>query len=394
MKLSTSIINNPEGKTIPRKKKFRFEPVIGLERSVTYGTGDPKHAEQITCYNEPNAAESMTYKVPVPYFSDGQPEDVLDYFTTLQKVLDGQGWGNDNAGAVQKYALVKRTLEGEAKDQWIKIVADLVPLDQNGKVLMTTDLHARCVNDFKTYYFPRDAGMKMKRALRRTLRKPANVTTRQYVARFELLNQQLACYPQDVNGNDIVPLDELERKECYHFHIPSSWSAAMAQQGWNPVSHAIKEIVDFCEERVEEFEQGEWQNSKSASKKSSDSTKKRKVKLENNQGEKGGGKKQKFCLHHGRNSTHATNECNFIKKKLNLEQEGSSKFKSNGKKKSYSEEEVHAIAEAATAKAVKSLVKDMKKKRKHEEDMQINELVDLCSETTLSDNDSSSSSDE
>jgi hypothetical protein len=89
--------------------------------------------------------------------------------------------------------------------------------------------------------------------------------------------------------------------------IPRSWMREMDKQGFDPIDKTLAEVVDFCErmENAEDFEparDGSKTNNKSNKSKSKD----------NGKGKSSGG--GKYCLLHGDNPTHNTDDCLVLKK--------------------------------------------------------------------------------
>lgn len=336
-------------------------PVIGLQRKSEYDSGKEIKAEQVTCHNDPAAKDtSDTYKVKVRYLSEGTPEDVLNYFRQIRRVHAGQGLGNEAADVKAKFKLIERTLEGAALGHWQNAKEEIV-----GSQNETQTRYEKVVDKFKSHFFPKHAAAKQKRALKRTLRKPADMSVRDYVNRCEELNHQIQYYPADEQGkkNRILPTDE--RIDNYYAHLPSSYQKTMVQLGFDPIEHNIDQLKEFCETRLEPFD-----NDKAKHSDRKENPRKRKSSGDDGDKSKKGSNKQKYCRFHGHNSSHTTNEC----KKLDslVKSDGKSSKSAYSKKgdgkKYYSKEEALAMAETAGKQAAKSLLKSMKRRKKDDVD--------------------------
>jgi hypothetical protein len=117
--------------------------------------------------------------------------------------------------------------------------------------------------------------------MRRYLRKPRDMTTREFAARVSELNQYLKQFPPFEYNQE---LDEDEIIDILEFGIPHSWQNYMVLQGFDPMESTLAELVDFCERR--EFTEGnKTETAKSnKGKTSSDSDKKSAAKKNGSKG--------------------------------------------------------------------------------------------------------------
>jgi len=162
---------------------------------------------------------------------------------------------------------------------------------------------------------------RVKRFLRRHCRKPVDMKFRTFVAHFCRINdKELPMLPPFAATNK---LSALEVQEILQYAIPSSWSRKLQEQGHDPVTMNITEFITKVEfiEGAEEFTIPKKNDS---SKTTSKSKGKGKSLI------KDGDKPSHYCLHHGKNHTHDTNDCKVMK-----EQAKRVKSKDNGGSKSY-----------------------------------------------------------
>ena len=134
------------------------------------------------------------------------------------------------------------------------------------------------------------------------------MTIRMYCARFSELNKYLESFPP-YNEDQKLPDDEV--LEHFEFAIPNAWQKQMVLQGFNTLEHTTEEFVEFCERL--EFSEDFYVQAKPGQKATTRT------------GVKGTGSKlsadkaslkrklDKFCLYHGMNSTHITDECKVLK---------------------------------------------------------------------------------
>eukprot|EP00980_Cylindrotheca_fusiformis_P022153 scaffold9048_cov74-Cylindrotheca_fusiformis.AAC.4 len=101
------------------KKKDDHLVVIGLERPKPKDPQDKTAFVRFSCRNDPNDADSPTYKLQVPYYDTGTPAELLELLEKVTEVHVGQ---NLTTGA-DKYRLIRQVLKGAAKTEFDKIAA-------------------------------------------------------------------------------------------------------------------------------------------------------------------------------------------------------------------------------------------------------------------------------
>ena len=108
MTYSTSI---PTPKTIRSPKDARqiVNPIISLDR-LTCANVSKLDSLTFKLQAIPTEADSITYKLTVPYFKTGTPEELLMFIFDLRKIIAGQ---NVTTGPNQ-FALARRLLQGNA----------------------------------------------------------------------------------------------------------------------------------------------------------------------------------------------------------------------------------------------------------------------------------------
>ena len=150
--------------------------------------------------------------------------------------------------------------------------------------------------------------------MRRSLRKPRNMSIRVYVNRVLEMNDQLVSYPGTGDNIDGTKLPEDEILDLLEFGIPNTWQKAMLLQDFDPQVHTVNDFVQFCE-RLETMESEEipprekHTNNNNAKRKRSSSSSTR-----NNNSNSRGQKKSLDCMLHGKDCGHSTDQCFVLKK--------------------------------------------------------------------------------
>ena len=202
---------------------------------------------------------------------------------------------------------------------------------------------------------PRKVLARVKRALRREMRKPADMKVRTYFQNLQRINVEeipnLPPFQRDQHLTDDEMLDILL------YGTPRSWQKEMERQGYDPMDHSIFQLVDFME-NLENTEDDPKKSDKSKDKKkSSDKPAKKKAPY--------------FCKQHGPNYTHDTKDCKFLANQSNGNKGSYSnktwtrKAQDNGDK---AKKELAAMIGKATRKAVKQLAAAEKKRKSDDSD--------------------------
>jgi hypothetical protein len=299
----------------------------------------------------PGDADSTTYDLPFPYFSSGAPETWLRFKRNILKAIVGQ---NITSGP-PKYALARRTLEGDALAAF-----DASAITNGGE---TNANFTTTLNALTTHLFPARALQTQKRYMRRYLRKPNDTRAREHVARVVEINALLTEFPDPQVGVAATSLPDDELLDLLEYGCPNSWQKAMMIQDFDPVEHTISEFTQFCE-RLENTED-RTPTQKSTNKPKHESNRKRAREDKSESRSKSGFKKSTpgsklDCLLHGENCGHSSDKC-FTLKAQAKRMKGMYDSQTPSTKKDYkNKQELNSIVQLAVEKALKA----QKKKKK------------------------------
>ena len=174
---------------------------------------------------------------------------------------------------------------------------------------------AQCIRAVTEYVLPKNALRDQKRYMRRILRKPREMTIKQYFARYHELNEYLDQFPP-FNANQHIPEDEI--KEHAEFSIPNSWHKRMIMLGFDPVAASLTEFIEFCEriEFTKGLDEALGTKPKTAQKGNDQMARNNNTGSLRNARPSVRGDKRKnadyYCLYHGQNSTHNTDQCKVL----------------------------------------------------------------------------------
>ena len=294
---------------VPRKSKQSNNgfapPPIPLERPAAKELEKDQYLA-LKLKSVPGRASSGEYTLNVPYFQSGEPEEWLKFMQSLNKVFVGQSL----TSAPNKFAMARRLLAGDSLMHFDKMAASLT--NDDDVPVEDEDNFKKALNAVTETILNKKALSTQKRYMRRILRKPKDMRIRMYCARFSELNKYLESFPPYNGPNQCLPQDEI--LEHLEFAIPNSWQKQMVIQGFNTLEHTIEEFIEFCE-RMEFGEEvydtshpGQKANTKSGAKSTGSKQSAGNSPLKR--------KLDKYCLYHGHNSTHITDECKVLKSQV------------------------------------------------------------------------------
>jgi hypothetical protein len=261
-----------------------------------------------------------------------------------------------------------------ATDATIQAAINGVPVPGPADAFVEGAVHALIA-----YMAPFKALAKQKRWLRRFCRKPADMTIREFANHVLRINEEELPHLPPFGADQALAEDELI--DVVLNGIPRSWTREMDKLGFDPVASNLGDVLDFCErmEASEDFQPGR-DAKKTNSKKDSKSNKKEKSSTEG-----------KYCLLHGDNHTHNTDDCHVLKKQAkNLRRDKDDDKKPSG---SYKNKTWKRDADRKTS-ASKSELAAFVKKQKKELHAFTQELSAQASAKRKADDSSSSSEDE
>ena len=379
-----TVLSKPEvqGATNTRRK---IVPPISLARPEKK---EPKRSECQTykLRNVPTDANSPTYEVSVPYFSTGSCEEWLIFRKNLEKVLTGQ----NVTGGPQKFVVARRLLDGEALTNFENEAKKQTTAQ--GNVSETGATFTACLDAVARNVFPKRAVLLQKRYMRRFVRKPMEMKTRDYVARLSELNSYLPSFPPVTAGGSApekLPDDEIV--DLLEFGVPNAWQREMIIQDFDPLQHTIAEFVEFGErmEQVESTDGGQKDRNRKNGKRARGS---------DGPAAKKGGKADKadgyYCLLHGHNKTHGSDDCHALKgqaKRMKQTYEAQAPDKKKAYKK---KQELNALIADAVDSAIKKANRPKRKAPKYSEELRAFSKMSLSDGSEKDAGNESDSSDE
>ena len=176
---------------------------------------------------------------------------------------------------------------------------------------------------------PYKALARTKRWLRRKCRKPVDMSIRVFYMHLQRINtDEIPLLPPNFNSHQSIDDDEMV--DVILYAIPNSWKKMIDIQGKDPDRMTPKEFIAVLEQLEAAEAVDQKKNNISSFTSTNDSNGKKKsgrgksIKKGHQKNRNG----KKFCLHHGQNETHTTNECKVLKSMSeSVQKDGDSKNK-------------------------------------------------------------------
>ena len=342
--------------TEPPTGKRKIVPPIPLERPEVKDLQKGQY-HTYKLRSNPTDAASPTYDLSVPFFREGTCEEFLLFLRNLSRVIEGQGIAN----AANRVGLVRKLLQGSLLTAFNNVIASSV----TAETPLSDDIYDNALAAAKALVFPKRAAITQKRFMRRFLRKPATMTTREYVDRVTEINSYLVEFPpitEDGTNPEVLPNDEI--MDILEFGVPNSWQKTMVLQDFDPVQKSVPEFTAFCE-RIEQLEDHSQARPNKESKGNSNKRKR--------DGDRSSGKDRKSnsksCMLHGDNCGHDTSECKVLQSQAKKMRQNYDAQSPDKKREFKRKQELNATISAAVEAALNS-----RKKRKRATDDKSKEL--------------------
>ena len=289
----------------------------------------------------PTDNDSTEFQFPIKTFKAGKTEEYLEWKDDLDKV----NYGLNNTTGPAKFSLARRLLQGDA--------ATAFEAEASGKT-ETNDNFKLCMKAVTDHVLPNRAVFYHKRFMRRHIRKPSDMKSRQFFARMHELNGLIQKMDDEAD-----PLDKDELQEIFEFAMPTKWRTELTKRMIVPsdITHDKLEILETYE--ALEHADDEEQNS---SHKKNPPSQKRRARVDDDNSDRPTKRPKRHCKLHGW-CAHSTKECRDIDKEYDNKSDKKRNKKNNGHKSGHglSLKEHYALIQHAVDNAVN---KKKNKKRK------------------------------
>jgi hypothetical protein len=253
------------------------------------------------------------------------PSSVIEVLRAILVIKEGVAGNNVTTGPLQ-YQYWRTCLDGTALSKFNEFAVQVGNETTAHLVLVERRL--------VTYFAPREVLSQQARYIRHYMRKPAGISTRQYVSAVHVLNNMIGQLPPAFEANQKILEPDL--MDILVSKAPKTHRELMVEQGFNPQTASTDEFVEICE-RAESKDALQKSVKKSDDDDSEDERPTRKTSKKHRTSEYTKAKKSPFyCKEHGPNTTHDSGDCKVIhgnKKDWKKKDTSSSDYKAKYKKK-------------------------------------------------------------
>ena len=237
----------------------------------------------------------------------------------------------------------------------------------------TNETFKQVIKVVTEHVFPKLAHQKQKLYMRRFLKKPRDLTVKQFVERVIHINELLERFPDPSSTRTASKMPEDEILDLLEASMPYAWQKHMRLQGFKPLESTIKEFVEFCERLESTEDMPTKQGSEESGNSDSRGRNKRARTTENKKrGRSDDTADDKFhCMLHGKNPTHDTANCRSLKKHVE-------KVRKDRRDPKKSQEEMNAVFNYVQKKMADERKKAEREKSAREKEL--NEFSDLTLE--------------
>jgi len=302
MKVSKTVLNN----VLRGKSKFLKAPIPFYPKNKDSTNQDkPSDRDSDATIHEvrydSSNAESKTYKVSIPPFDTGTPEEWLEFLRKLKLVVTGNGLMTT---ALARYNLTRSMLRGQALQVFDNKARDLQTI--------SNESYTKCVNAVTNDIFPKHA-LQIQRRYMRTVSMRDSTTVNDFFARWHQINDYLALFPPHRGQSQKFQDDEI--MEIIYERIPYHWKGDLQRLTDFDINETDMQTFRNALVRLELSYQLDSQESQDRKRAPQGDTKSSGTKREREEDSSASqGPSKKHCRLHGKNCGHTTDRCWDIQK--------------------------------------------------------------------------------
>ena len=267
---------------------------------------------EMTTRTEPTNPNSPTIKNKFKPLNN--PSKLITVLQGILIIKKGCSGNNVTTGPLQ-YAFWRGCLKGTALARF-----NMYAAQEGNETLPNLILVER---KLVTFFAPREVLRSQTRYMRTLMRKPRDVSTRQYVGAVTTLNETLAEMPPSFDATQKIPDNDI--RDILASKAPQSHKDLMTEHGYDPRTGTMDDFLEYCERaetkeakrrpKYGESDHDDSDDERHLKKKAKSKPKYKETRMEF------------FCKSHGPNSSHDSKDCkvlnskddNWKKKPKNLE---------------------------------------------------------------------------
>jgi hypothetical protein len=351
-------------------KPSPLQPVLPLLPEVL-PTKDQDKAKFISFELKSRAGQpagSTTYKKFVRVFEEGTPQQWIDLIRDVEEI-----WTQNTVnGPTDRTSTIRALLKGESLTAFDTALEDVrVDPDPNVQALvpLTVDHIGQAMDNVATAVFPHRALEIQKLWMNRGMRKPYDLSTRKTAAAITKINNSLPLFPL---GNQDSKFSDQELVGLLEWSLPAHWRKKFDLDGYIPTLGTKAKLISECEaiERNEIAKDKERKDDNDNNNNKKNKFGKFVARAKKNDRSRN---VYFFCENCGRNRTHDTAKCFFLKNKTQRFENKNLTSNDNASKKEHPfsrrtfRKEVNTLARKASKKNALGLYASALKRQQDKE---------------------------
>jgi hypothetical protein len=300
-------------RNVGKLKPSPLQPVLPLLPEVL-PTKDQDKAKFISFELKSRAGQpvgSTTYKKFVRVFEEGTPQQWIDLIRDVEEI-----WTQNSVnGPTDRISTIRALLKGESLTAFDTALEDVrVDPDPNVQALvpLTLDHIGDAMDQVATAVFPHRALEIQKLWMNRGMRKPFDLSTRKTAAAITKINNSLPLFPL---GSPESKFTDQELVGLLEWSLPMHWRKKFDLDGYIPTLGTKSKLIAECEaiERNEIVKERDRKDDNDNNNKYKNTKTGKFAARPGKDDRRGNG--QFYCKNCGRNRTHDTSKCYFLKDK-------------------------------------------------------------------------------
>ena len=236
---------------IPRKKPVSssfLKPVLPLLPEAVSKTDENKGSFiTMELKSQAGGAGAGSYKKHLALFDEGTPQQWINTQKDVMEVWTQ----NAIKDATDKLAIVRAVLRGESLTTLDAAITEQAVDGKGDPVVLTMELLQEAIEEVSSTIFPHRALEIQKQWMRKSMKKPADLSTRATAAALARINNCLPLFP---GGSDTSKFSAAEMLEILECSLPYAWRQKFDYDGYISTDGTKVMLIMNCEaiERNEE----------------------------------------------------------------------------------------------------------------------------------------------
>ena len=328
------------------------QPVIPLVREKPEDPEDDK-SKYITMEVKNKVGGKTTYKMFVRIFEEGTPQQWLDLLQDIKLIWTQNSV--DKAG--DRIASLHGVLRGESKTAFEAALVGVAVDEDDESVEVTNEHIDLALKEVGKEVFPRQALELQRLWMLCHFKKPHDLSIRKTVAAITRMNNLLPLFPE---GDEDAKFSETELVDLIEWSLPNRWRAKFDLDNYIPSRDTKAKLVEECEA----IERNSVQYDDAENKKKKENKKSKNGKSAGDDAKSGSKKNNRlYCSKCGRNGTHTTDKCWFLKKERDARDTPKREEKKPFSKRTFRKEANAIVRKAANKGSLNFLAKSLERQQ-------------------------------